>query len=161
MLILNSGGTFNKRYNKIRGNLEVPFDNIVIETILDSFEDKYSLAGLIYKDSLDFESEDRKTIANIIKESEESVFILIHGTDTMHLTAEFLDEILTNKLVLITGAMKPFEIDKIEATLNLGIAIGFAKASRDKGVYICMNGYVEKFNNISKNIDLGKFDIVN
>ncbi|MDQ7068099.1 MAG: hypothetical protein Q9M40_09070 [Sulfurimonas sp.] len=36
MLILNSGGTFNKRYNKINGELEIPFDNHAIESILTS-----------------------------------------------------------------------------------------------------------------------------
>ena len=36
MLILNSGGTLNKRYNKQNGDLEVPYDNNTILKILKS-----------------------------------------------------------------------------------------------------------------------------
>ena len=32
MLILNCGGTFNKRYNVVDGTLEVPYDNRAIDT---------------------------------------------------------------------------------------------------------------------------------
>ncbi|MDQ7068100.1 MAG: asparaginase domain-containing protein [Sulfurimonas sp.] len=35
-------------------------------------------------------ADDRSILANIIRESTESIFIVIHGTDTMHLSAEFL-----------------------------------------------------------------------
>jgi len=160
MLILNSGGTFNKRYNMLNGELEVPFDNEAIESILESTDSKYSLAGVVYKDSLDMTLDDRKMITNIILESNEESFIVVHGTDTMNMTAEFLDEFFENKVIILTGAMKPYEIDKVEASLNLGIAIGFLKAKPENGVYICMSGYIEKWNMIVKNKNIGKFQIV-
>jgi L-asparaginase len=56
--------------------------------------------------------------------------------------------------------MKPFEIDKVEASLNLGLAIGYLKATESKGVYICMSGYIEQWNKIRKNREEGKFEIV-
>ena len=56
--------------------------------------------------------------------------------------------------------MKPFEIDKVEATLNLGLALGFAKALQGYGVFICMSGHVELCKNMKKNKELGKFEIV-
>ena len=160
MLILNSGGTFNKRYNEINGILEVPYDNKAIEKILESTYNIYDLAGVVYKDSLDMTSEDRKMLANIIAESEEDSFLIVHGTDTMHLSAEFLSEIFEDRKIVITGSMKPFEIDNIEATLNLGIAIGFLKANPQNGVYITMNGLVEPWDAIEKNRDIGRFEIV-
>ena len=160
MLILNSGGTFNKRYNPRNGELEVPFDNYAVEKILDSFNEEYNLAGVVYKDSLEMDLNDRKMLANIIMESSDDVFIIIHGTDTMHLTAEFLDEIFDDRKIILVGAMKPFEIDNIEATLNLGIALGFSKGSNTNGVYICMNGYVELWNKIEKNKQIGRFELV-
>lgn len=160
MLILNSGGTFNKRYNTINGELEVPFDNYAIESILVSVTNDYNLAGVIYKDSLEMDSEDRKMLANIIAHSSDDAFLIIHGTDTMDLSAEFLAEVFSDKKIVLTGAMKPFEIDKVEATLNLGIAYGFLKATEKSGVYICMNGYIAPWNQINKNKYLGKFEIV-
>lgn len=160
MLILNSGGTFNKRYNIGNGELEVPFDNAAIESILESVDFEYSLAGVIYKDSLEMTLEDRKMITNIILESDEEYFIVVHGTDTMELTAEFLDEIIENKTIILTGAMKPYEIDKVEASLNLGMAIGFLKANPLSGVYICMSGHIDNWQMVKKNRDIGKFELV-
>lgn len=160
MLILNSGGTFNKRYNPLTGEMEVPYDNLAIEKILKSVSSKYDLAGVMYKDSLDMTIEDRKILTNIIMESKDDTFIIIHGTDTMHLSAEFLSEIFDNRKIILVGAMNPFETDKIEASLNLGIAIGYAKAATEFGVYICMNGFVESWEKIEKNRKLGKFELV-
>ncbi len=160
MLILNSGGTFNKRYNPIRGELEVPYDNYALEQILDSVDSEYDLAGVVYKDSLEMDMDDRKMLASIIMESKDDTFILVHGTDTMHMSAEFLSEVFDDRKIILTGAMHPFEIDKVEASLNLGMAIGFAKALKEFGVYICMNGYVEPWEKLEKNRGQGKFEIV-
>ena len=160
MLILNSGGTFNKRYNAINGMLEVPFDNIAVEKILQSVDAEYSLAGAVYKDSLEMDADDRAMLANIIRESDETHFIIIHGTDTMEISADFFDEIFEDKIIVLTGAMQPYEIDKIEASLNLGMALGFCKATKDMGVYICMSGLIEKCHTIQKNKIKGKFEVV-
>lgn len=160
MLILNSGGTFNKRYNPINGELEIPYDNYAIEKILNSYSDEYNLAGVVYKDSLEMDINDRKMLANIIMESSDDTFIIVHGTDTMNVSAEFLDEVFDDRKIILVGAMKPFEIDEIESTLNLGMAIGFSKAVVENGVYICMNGYIELWNKIVKNKNKGKFELV-
>ncbi|MCK9455554.1 asparaginase domain-containing protein [Sulfurimonas sp.] len=159
MLILNSGGTFNKKYNPLNGKLEIPYNNEAIENILKSMDVKYDLAGLIYKDSLDMTMDDRKMLARVIMESEDDTFIIVHGTDTMHLSAEFLAEIFDDRKIVLIGAMKPFEIDNIEATLNLGIAIGFTRALQENGVYICMSGHVEPWDKIYKNTKFGKFEV--
>ena len=56
--------------------------------------------------------------------------------------------------------MKPFEVDNVEASLNLGMAIGYAKAVSKTGVYICMNGFVEPWEKLEKNRKFGKFELV-
>jgi len=160
VLILNSGGTFNKKYNPLNGELEVPFNNGVIEEILKSSDYKYDLAGVIYKDSLEMTLDDRKLLARIIAESTDDTFIIVHGTDTINLSAEFLSEIFDDRKIVFVGAMKPFEIDNVEASLNLGMAIGFAKALSKSGVYICMSGHVEAWSKICKNRKFGKFEVV-
>jgi L-asparaginase len=106
------------------------------------------------------DSDDRKMIANIIMESKEDTFVIVHGTDTIHITAEFLDEVFDDRIIIMTGAMKPFEIDSVESSLNLGMAIGFANGNKEKGVYICMNGLVQPWNKIVKNRDKGRFEFV-
>jgi len=160
MLILNSGGTFNKRYNMLNGELEVPYDNYAIERILDSSSFEYNLAGVVYKDSLEMDFNDRKMLANIIRESKEDSFVIVHGTDTMHLTAEFLDEVFDDRKIVLTGAMKPLEIESVEASFNLGMAIGFLKAKPKEGVYIAMSGIIESYEAIEKNRSIGKFESV-
>ena len=160
MLILNTGGTFNKRYNPLSGELEVPYDNLALEKILANFTYDVQTAGLIYKDSLDMDADDRKMMAKIIAASEETHFIIIHGTDTMDLSAAFLDEVLEDKVVVLTGAMVPFEVDPIEATSNLSMALGYAKSQEVPGVYICMQGSVAKHDKLVKNKTLGKFELV-
>ena len=160
MLILNSGGTFNKRYNPISGTLDVPYDNKAIEEIMGHVSGGYNLAGVVYKDSLEMEMEDRKMIANIIHHSEEKQFIIVHGTDTMHITAEFLSEIFDDRVIVLTGAMKPFEIERSEASFNLGMSLGFLSAKVHNGVYICMSGLVLPWDQIEKNREIGKFESV-
>ncbi len=160
MLILNCGGTFNKVYNPLNGELEVPYNNNAIQNILQSFESKYDLAGVVYKDSLDMTLEDRKMLANIIMESKDDVFVIVHGTDTISETAEFLSEIFDDRAIVLVGAMKPFEIDNIEASVNLGMAIGYANGVQDYDVYICMSGFVEPWDKIKKNTKFGKFQLV-
>jgi L-asparaginase len=160
MLILNSGGTFNKRYNPISGVLEVPYDNAAIERIMLDVNGAYNLAGVVYKDSLDMDIEDRKMLANIIFESKDDTFIIVHGTDTMDVTAEFLSEVFDDRKIILTGAMKPLEIDNIEASFNLGMAIGFLNAKVENGIYICMNGLIEPWDKMIKNRNIGKFELV-
>jgi len=160
MLILNSGGTFNKRYNEFTGNMEVPIDNLAVDTILQNYNNEFNIAGVIYKDSIEMNLDDRKMLTNIIMESKDDTFIVVHGTDTMHETAEFFDEIFNDRKIILVGAMRPFEIEKVEASFNLGMAIGFANSASEYGIYICMSGHVALWNTIEKNRALGKFEIV-
>jgi L-asparaginase len=160
MLILNTGGTYNKRYNPLTGEMEVPYDNFALEKILESVASDFDMAGVIYKDSLEMDIDDRKMIANIIMESKEKEFIVVHGTDTIDITAEFLSEIFEDRVIILTGAMKPVEIDPIEGALNMGMAIGFLANAQQNGVYIAMNGFVKVWDKIQKNRTIGKFESV-
>jgi L-asparaginase len=160
LLILNSGGTFNKRYNYLNGELEVPYDNKAPKDILKSTGEIYEVAGVLYKDSLEMDTQDRKILARVIAESIEKKIVIIHGTDTMRLSAEFLSEIFDDRVIVFVGAMRPFEVDNVEASLNLGMAIGFARAKEQNGVYICMSGHVEPWDKIEKNTKFGKFEVI-
>jgi L-asparaginase len=160
MKIMNTGGTFNKRYNPISGHLEVPFDNMAIESIVKSFAYEVQIAGMIYKDSLAMDESDREQLAAILKADDEDVFVVVHGTDTMDLTATVLAKHLEDRVIVLVGAMVPFSIDPTEASLNLGMALGFAATEPAPGVYICMSGIIAPHDRIRKNRRAGRFEIV-
>jgi len=159
MLILNIGGTFNKRYDPIKGELVVPQDNSAIEAILQSLVIDISLQGILYKDSLEMDNHDRALLAKTIGQSDEKMIIVVHGTDTMDLSAEHVASLGLEKVVVFTGAMVPFRIDSVEATSNLSMAIGYAQ-NVSNGVYIVMQGVMGRYDSVKKNKSAGKFEYV-
>ncbi len=156
MLIINTGGTFNKRYDPIKGELFVPSDNQAVESILASLVVPIPVEGIIYKDSLEMNENDRFALGEAIMRSNEKMIIVVHGTDTMDVSAEYVDALSLDKTVVFTGAMIPFSIDPIEATANLSMAIGYARHA-DRGVHIVMQGVMNSFKQVKKNKSIGKF----
>ncbi len=159
MLILNTGGTFNKRYNPLTGELFVPSDNHALDAILQSLVIDIDIQGMIYKDSLDMNDTDRSLLADTIQQSTDNIIVVVHGTDTMDMSAEVIARLKLKKTVVFTGAMIPFGIDPLEATANLSMAMGFALRSCS-GVYIVMQGICGQYNYVRKNRELGKFEYV-
>lgn len=160
--VLNTGGTFNKRYNPIMGLLEVPSDNIALEKIVKScFNVEFDIRTIISKDSLDFTQKDREIILENIKNSTSDKIIIIHGTDTVDLTAQFIDGKIEDKKVVFTGAMIPMSIDEVEATMNFSQAIGFLNAPIQNGIYLSMHGSVIEHSKLKKDRSLGQFIIKN
>ncbi|MEA2019570.1 MAG: asparaginase domain-containing protein [Campylobacterota bacterium] len=159
IIIINTGGTFNKIYNQLNGNLEIYKKNSAIKQILISSKIKdVKLDGLIYKDSLDITNKDRDKLVNYINNSKYNKVLIVHGTDTINLTALYLAHKIKDKQILLTGAMVPFSIDPIEATSNLMMGYGFLKNCTKNNVYISMHGFVKKYNKIKKNRELGVFE---
>jgi len=150
IFILNTGGTFNKVYDKITGELIVPKNNKAIKKILSSFSEKIDFTGIIFKDSLEMNQYDRDKVMDKFLKTPSKNFVIVHGTDTMHITAANLNKINSNRVIVLTGSMVPFSLDKVEASLNLGMAINFARTCEKHGVYICMNGLVLHFKDIKK-----------
>jgi L-asparaginase len=159
MLILNTGGTFNKRYNPLTGELFVPSDNHAIETIVRRWVISSTIQGIIFKDSLEMDDKDRELLAQTIATAEEKVIIVVHGTDTMDKSTAKVAQMGLDKCVVFTGAMVPFSVDSIEATANLAMAIGYA-ANRENGVYIVMQGVMGSYDRVAKNKTVGRFDYV-
>lgn len=160
--VLNTGGTFNKRYNPLTGNLDVPSDNIALDKIIKSCPNiSFDIKNIISKDSLDFTQEDRDFILENIKNSSSDKIIIIHGTDTVDLTAKFLDGKIENKQIVFTCAMVPMSIDEVEATMNFSLALGFLSAQINDGIYISMHGVVVEYFKLLKNRSLGQFIIKN
>ncbi len=161
--IINTGGTFNKIYNSLNGLLEVPKNNNAIKTILNqafSHQNHINIEGIIFKDSLDFDDNDRELLCQTVRNSHEDLIIIIHGTDTMNLSAQFLEKADIKKTVIFVGAMKPFSIEPFEAISNLSLALGFIQNCK-QDIYISMQGIILPHNKIEKNKSLGIFNARN
>ena len=156
--VINTGGTFNKRYNPISGELEVPKDSLALDEIINyCYNIDFDVLNIISKDSLEMSDVDRELIVRTIKNCKNQNIIIVHGTDTMDLTASFIDEKIRDKTIILTGSMLPISINKVEATLNFSQAIGFLNANVQNGVYISMHGSVKNYKKLIKNRELGKF----
>jgi L-asparaginase len=159
MRIINTGGTFNKRYDPIKGELFVPKDDRAVETILKSLVIDIPVSGIVYKDSLEMDENDRSVLGETIAQCDEKTVIIVHGTDTIDLSAEYVDRLGLNKVVVFTGAMIPFHVDPLEATANLAMAMGYARNAQ-AGVYIVIQGVMNSFKQVKKNKSAGKFEYV-
>ncbi|WP_320033484.1 asparaginase domain-containing protein [Halarcobacter sp.] len=160
--IINTGGTFNKRYNPIKGQLEVPTDNIALDKIVESCHNvNFEIKNVVSKDSLDMDDNDRQIICDAIKATKNDKIIIIHGTDTVHLTSALIKEEKIEKKIVFTGAMVPMSIDTVEATMNFSQALGFLNANIDNGTFISMHGVVVDSSKLVKNRELGQFLIQN
>ena len=156
--VINTGGTFNKRYTPLSGELEVPKDSLALDEIISyCYNIDFDVLNVISKDSLDMSDADREFIVKTIKNCKNENIIIVHGTDTIDLTASFIDENIKDKTIVLTGAMLPISINKIEATLNFASAIGFLNANIKNGIYISMHGSVKNYKKLIKNRELGKF----
>ena len=102
---------------------------------------------------------DRKLLFDTIKQSSHSHIIVVHGTDTMEISAKYIADSTLEQTVIFTGAMIPYSIDPTEATSNLCSAYGYLQGLDTKGIYIAMNGVLGKYDVIKKNHIKGRFEI--
>jgi len=157
ILIINTGGTFNKIYNPIKGELFVESGSKSLEDIASKWMSEFDIINIITKDSLEFTDNDREKLLITVKESSYNHIIIVHGTDTMSITAAYLSKMNLKKHIILTGAMVPYSIDPVEATANLSSAFGYLQCLNKEGIYIAMNGAFGSYNNIIKNYTHGKF----
>lgn len=154
--IIAAGGTFDKHYNELTG--ELTFTQTHLDEVIKRarFNDPVVLETLPLMDSLDMQHEDRQRILDACKQSEESHIVIIHGTDTMQDTAAVLGAAHLDKTIVITGAMIPYSITQSDALFNFGFACGVVQ-TLSQDVYIAMNGHIFNWDNVMKNRKLGKF----
>ncbi len=160
VLIINTGGTFNKIYNPITGNLDIDTKGKALKSIETSWLRELEVINIIGKDSLEMTQTDRGEILNQVNLNPYQHIIIVHGTDTMDQTASYLDEGKVDKKIVLTGTMVPFSINSIEATANLASAYGFIQEVHDNGVYIAMNGKFGRYQKIQKNKEKGLFELI-
>lgn len=160
--IINTGGTFNKRYNAIKGKLEIPNNGKSLKKILTICHNvDFEVINIIAKDSLSMNDKDRELIAKTVENCENNKIIIIHGTDTVDQTASYLKEKIKDKKVVFTAAMIPMSIDENEATINFSLALGFLSSDIKDDIYLAMHGVVTTHDRLLKDKKIGKFLLQN
>jgi L-asparaginase len=156
-----TGGTFDKEYNFITGELYFQDSHLV-----DMFEQGRSTLNLNVKtlmmiDSLEMTNLERNVILKNCKNSNSSKLLITHGTDTIVDTAVFLAQSdLPDKTIVLTGAMIPIAFgSSSDGFFNLGSALAFVQLL-PPGVYIAMNGRYFNYDNVRKNLDTGYFESI-
>ena len=146
--ILVTGGTFDKEYNELTG--ELFFKDTHLPEMLSLGRSKLSIVmeTLMMIDSLFMTEADRNNILEHCQNTPETQIIITHGTDTMVETASVLAKAKLNKTIVLTGAMVPYKF---------GSSLAFVQVL-PAGVYIAMNGQYFNWNNVRKNKEIGIFE---
>ena len=157
--ILITGGTFDKEYDEIRG--ELYFKDTHMAEILELGRSKLDvkIRTLMLIDSLEMTNEDRKLILENCIRAPENQIVITHGTDTMTKTAEILAKENLKKTIVLTGAMIPYAFGSSDGLFNFGAALTVAQVLSG-GVYIVMNGRIFDWDKVKKNLHTGIFEEV-
>jgi len=145
------GGTIDKIYFDAKSKYEIGAPAIakILSQIAVNLD--IEVTSLMTKDSLDMTDEDRALIANAVENCDASKIIITHGTDTMPETARSLGS-LSDKAVVLTGALAPALFKDSDAMFNVGGALAAVQAL-DSGVHIVMNGELFDGMNVRKDVE--------
>jgi len=155
--IFVTGGTFDKEYNELTGELFFKETHVPHMLMLGRCRVTVDVRTLMMVDSREITDEDRETITrNCVKAKEERILIT-HGTDTMVETTAVIAERVKDKTIVLTGAMVPYTFGSSDGLFNLGSALAFVQ-TLPHGVYIVMNGRYFTWDNVRKNKKTGEFE---
>lgn len=163
--LITTGGTIEKTYDEHTG--ELANRQSIVRRMLDELrleETEVNVFELMSKDSLEMTAADRDRILEAVRatgacdEGNTAGIVVLHGTDTLALTGEHLYANLggTQVPVVLTGAMRPFEMKQSDAFQNLTEAI-FATGVLAPGVYCVAHGRALAFPGVRKDPERGTF----
>ena len=155
--IFVTGGTFDKTYDEIRGQLAFGQTHLPEMLRLGRSRVAVSIETLMMIDSLEMTDADRARIVRSCEASAERQIVITHGTDTMAETAAALAAGVSGKTIVLTGAMIPYAYGSSDGLFNLGSALSFAQ-TLPLGVYIAMNGRHFAWDKVRKNREAGIFE---
>ena len=155
--IFITGGTFDKEYNELTG--ELFFKETHLPEMLKRSRSNLDVTvrTLMMIDSLYMTTEDRELIVHQCRQCTETKIVITHGTDTMSDTARIIAEKITDKTIVLTGAMIPYKFGSSDGFFNLGSALAFVQ-TLPPGVYVAMNGQAFPADNVRKNRQTGQFE---
>jgi len=155
ILILTTGGTIDKIYFDALSEYRIGTTQIAKLLEIGRVAVPFEIVELMRKDSLDLTDEDRAQIAGAVEKADTDRIVITHGTDTMTVTAQALAHI-TDKTIVLVGALAPARFAESDATFNLGMAFATAQVALP-GVYITMSGQVFRAGEVVKDRERGAF----
>lgn len=155
--IFVTGGTFDKEYNELTGDLFFKDSHLKQMLQLGRCRLTVDIRTLMMVDSKEITNEDRQTIALNCSKAKEERILVTHGTDTIVDTAVVIAKEVKDKTIVLTGAMVPYTFGSSDGLFNLGSALAFLQIL-PHGVYIVMNGRYFTYDNVRKNRKTGEFD---
>lgn len=161
ILLISTGGTIEKTYSEEEGSLKNRESQIQI--LLQEMRTPYTeieVRVILAKDSLDLDDNDRDLILKELREASSlgHPIVVLHGTDTMDKTINFIDSNLSPSVpIIFTGAMRPLDMRKSDAVQNVLEALALSKVV-DPGVYLSFHNQLFKAPKVRKNRDLGTFE---
>jgi L-asparaginase len=163
--LITTGGTIEKTYDEVSG--ELANRHSIVHRMLSELrleDTAVEVVELMSKDSLDMNDADRDRICEMVRilgaveEQETSGLVILHGTDRLAVTgARLLAEIPHPRVpIVLTGAMRPFEMKHSDALQNLTEAL-FAAGVLPPGVYCVAHGRALQFPGVRKDTERGTF----
>jgi L-asparaginase len=157
--ILVTGGTFDKEYNELSGELFFQSTHTGDMLRLGRCLLKVEIETLMMIDSLQMDDAGRRHILERCASVPEKRIVITHGTDTMAETAATLGAGLKGKTVVLTGAMVPYTFGSSDGLFNLGTALAFVQ-TLGEGVYVAMNGRCFPWRSVRKDKKRGIFESI-
>ena len=155
--ILVTGGTFDKDYDELSGQLFFKDSHIAEMLRLGRSRVEVTIRTVMMIDSLEMTEADRALIVQNCAQCAEERIVITHGTDTMTETAAAIAAAVSGKTVVLTGAMIPYAFGSSDGLFNLGSALSFVQIL-PPGVYLAMNGKCFPWDRVRKNRERGEFE---
>lgn len=156
--ILTTGGTIDKIYYDDKSDYQIGEPEIgrILRAMNVAFD--WDIRALIRKDSLHLGDEDRALIRQAVMASDDTHFLITHGTDTMVETAAALGNV-GERVIVMTGALNPARFIDSDAVFNIGCAVGAVQVLAP-GAWIAMNGRIWDPKKVRKNRDANCFEAI-
>ncbi|KAH9509149.1 hypothetical protein Btru_049213 [Bulinus truncatus] len=155
ILIIQTGGTIDKIYPQHPGAYGFEISQPAVINILARAAPYLPcrIETICTKDSQEMSDADREDILRCVVDADQELVLITHGTDTICETARYLVKAgvgqgsdygpgVGEKVVVLTGAIKPECMKDTDADFNVGFAMGLLQGSSSPGVYVAMEGCI-------------------
>lgn len=150
-----TGGTIDKEYDALDQAFTIGGGAIrrILGYVNPNIE--ATIVPVVQKVSVNILPEEKQQIHSACAEAADNKIIVTYGTDAMSEAGELLADI-SNKTIVLVGALKSQCIKDTDADFNVGAAVA-AVQLLPPGVYVAMSGRVYPHNACTKDRITGQF----
>ena len=136
--IFITGGTFDKEYNELTGELYFNYTHMHELLKLGRCKVNVDIETIMMVDSLDMTETQRTIIVQKCMDEPLKTIIITHGTDTLSFTSSALSQYFYNfnKPVILVSSDKPIKEKNATGKKNLEAAINFILKIKLQGTYV-------------------------